>query len=296
MTSYRFPLTTPRPPSGPSGHSGHSNHPGHAPNTTRIATSLVAAILTLALHLAPATPTAAAAAAATVTTTNTPLPPSSSPTPVSPTLRAATESHPAEQRQPTPPAVQLDPAHLALHTAAQARSLPLGPHLPAAHTLGIDTRIDPNALEGPNPASSPIAQPLFQSPPRIASLTPGTLDTRTPLDFFLLANAAALAQPPQSPVGAPNSDALSRVAAHAHGLADSPLFFLALESLYGTPNENFDDLLFALDFSHLNVAALTATPEPSTYALLACLVALAIAAKRRRDARTASNPPPDAAA
>lgn len=293
MTSYRFPRTTPRPVAG------HTGHLGHASNTTRITPSLVAAVLTLALHLVTTSPTAATAptaivtATATFTATNTPPQPSSSR--VSPTLRAATETHPAEQRQPTSPAVQLDPAHLALHTAAQARSLSLGPHLPAAHTLGIDTRIDPNALEGPNPAGSPIAQPLFQSPLRIAS-TPGTLDPRIPLDFFLLANAAALAQPPLFPAGAPNSDALSRVAAHAHGLADSPLFFLALESLYGTPNENFDDLLFALDFSHLNVAALTATPEPSTYALLACLVALAVAAKRRRDARTASNPPPDAAA
>lgn len=118
----------------------------------------------------------------------------------------------------------------------------------------------------------------------------GRFDAGTRLDFFLIANGAAGGTTTYSTQSSLNPDSIGHVVAYAYGLKDSPYLILGFEDLYGGGDQDFNDLLFALDIGRVNLAALTATPEPATVLVMGACVALGILIKRRADARATPHP------
>ncbi|MBL9127203.1 MAG: PEP-CTERM sorting domain-containing protein, partial [Verrucomicrobiales bacterium] len=107
-------------------------------------------------------------------------------------------------------------------------------------------------------------------------------------DFFILARGAARGNTAYTGKTSLNVDVVDHVVSHAYGLKDSPYLLLGYEDLYGNGDDSLDDLLFAIDLANINIAALTATPEPSTYVILGTLLAFGAFLKRRSDARAAA--------
>ena len=149
-------------------------------------------------------------------------------------------------------------------------------------------------------ASSPLS--LFDpsaeaARSRTAPLLPGDFvdlgrfDAGTQLDFFLIANGAAGGTTTFSTQTALNADGIDHVVAFAYGLKDSPYILLGFEDLYGGGDQDYNDLLFAVDIGRMNLTALTATPEPSTYLVLGCLIPFGYYLKRRRDQQSAGTSP-----
>jgi hypothetical protein len=119
----------------------------------------------------------------------------------------------------------------------------------------------------------------------------GRFDAGTQLDFFLIANGAAGGTTTYSTQTSLNADGIDHVVAFAYGLKDSPYILLGFEDLYGGGDQDYNDLLFAVDIGRMNLTALTATPEPSTYLVLGCLLPFGYYLKRRRDQQSAALPP-----
>lgn len=115
----------------------------------------------------------------------------------------------------------------------------------------------------------------------------GRFEAGTQLDFFLIANGAEGGSTTYSTQTSLNPDGLDHVVAFAFTLKDSPYLLLGFEDLYGGGDKDYNDLLFAIDIGAVNVTALTATPEPSTYLILGSLLGLGAVLKWRRDARNA---------
>ncbi len=111
----------------------------------------------------------------------------------------------------------------------------------------------------------------------------GRFDAGTQLDFFLIANGAAGGTTTYSTQSSMNADGINHVVAFAYGLKDSPYIILGFEDLYGGGDRDFNDVLFAIDIGRVNLTALTATPEPSTFLVLGCLIPFGYFIKRRRD-------------
>jgi hypothetical protein len=119
----------------------------------------------------------------------------------------------------------------------------------------------------------------------------GRFDAGTQLDFFLIANGAAGGTTTFSTQTSLNADGIDHVVAFAYGLKDSPYILLGFEDLYGGGDQDYNDLLFAVDIGRMNLTALTATPEPSTYLVLGCLIPFGYYLKRRRDQQSAGTSP-----
>jgi hypothetical protein len=148
-------------------------------------------------------------------------------------------------------------------------------------------------------ASSPLAffDPAANAARRgTAPLLPGEfvnlgrLDAGNQLDFFLIANAAAGGTTTYSTQASLNADGIDHLVTFAYGLKDSPYIILGFENLYGGGDQDYNDLLFAVDMGRINLTALTATPEPSTYVVLGCLIPFGYYLKRRRDQQSAVTP------
>ncbi len=118
----------------------------------------------------------------------------------------------------------------------------------------------------------------------------GRFEAGTQLDFFLIANGAAGGTTTYSTQASLNADGIDHVVAFAYGLKDSPYIILGFEDLYGGGDQDYNDLLFAVDIGRINLTALTATPEPSTYVMLGCLIPFGYYLKRRRDQQAAGTP------
>lgn len=82
-----------------------------------------------------------------------------------------------------------------------------------------------------------------------------------------------------------NPDGINHVVSFAYAMKDSPYLILGFEDLYGGGDRDFNDLLFAVDIGAINVAALTGTPEPGTWAIMGTFLGLGVCWKRRQDAR-----------
>jgi hypothetical protein len=67
-------------------------------------------------------------------------------------------------------------------------------------------------------------------------------------------------------------------------MKDSPYLVLGFEDLFGGGDRDFNDLLFVVDIGGINVAELTATPEPATMASMGAFLGLGWALLRRRQA------------
>ena len=138
--------------------------------------------------------------------------------------------------------------------------------------------MDPKSASGAKRTSS---EPLL--PGDFVEL--GTVKGGTKLDFFLIANGALGGKDVFSTDQSVNPDAINHVVAFS-GLSGSYLL-IGFEDLLKGGDRDFNDVLIAVEIGAANLAALTATPEPATLAILPMFLGLGWWAKRRRDQRAA---------
>ena len=192
--------------------------------------------------------------------------------------------------------VSLDPAKLYLNTVADVQVYFLGEGAGYHNTLGFTT--DGIGLEGTNPelifpdASSydswytegnttqgyrSESYPLL--PGDYVDL--GTMDAATQLDFFLIANGANGGRDVYTAHDQYNPDGIQHVVSYA--LEGSPYLIIGFEDLYGGGDQDYNDLVFAVDIGYRNVQTL-ANPEPATWMTLGLVLGLIFLFKRRQSA------------
>lgn len=179
-------------------------------------------------------------------------------------------------------AVRIDPTKLRLATSADVRMYFVAEDTAYANTLGFTTDgtgsvksktaelIFPNAstgtsgVAGRSDVKRTAAEPLLPGD----FVRMGTLDAGTQLDFFMIANGANGGTKTYSNQPSANSDGLSHMLAYTYTFKDSAYLVLAFDDSSSNGDRSFSDLIVALDIGLVNVAALTATPEPATYATM----------------------------
>jgi len=129
-------------------------------------------------------------------------------------------------------------------------------------SVGEDGTIQPST-DAKRSASAPVAPGDF--------VDLGVLEGGTSLDFFLLANGARGGTTSFSTELEDNPDGIEHVVAYA--LPGSPFLLIGFEDLWGGGDQDYNDLVFALDIGERNVRALGGA-EPGTLAILLGLLAV----------------------
>jgi hypothetical protein len=184
--------------------------------------------------------------------------------------------------------IQLDPSKLKLKTQSDVRVYFVGEGAGYANTLGFTT-------DGSGSATSPTSQLIFpNASSRVTSYNPpssilrtaneplmpgdfvdlGRKAANTSLDFFLIANGANGGRSVFSTQNSQNPDGINHVISFAYAMQNSPYLILGFEDLWGGGDRDFNDLLFAVDIGAVNIAALTATPEPAVTASMVAFLGL----------------------
>ena len=183
----------------------------------------------------------------------------------------------------------LDPSKLKLKTASDVRVYFVGDGAAYANTLGFTT-------DGSGSVDSKTAQLIFPNASTGSKLTKnepvqagdyvnlGKIEAGTALDFFVIANGANGGKTSFSTQLSENPDGINHVVSFAYTMKDSPYLILGFEDLLGGGDRDFNDVLFAVDIGAVNVAALTATPEPATMASMGAFLALGWVLRRRQAA------------
>lgn len=230
---------------------------------------------------------------------------------VLPNVTALLSQSLSETKKVNDAAYALDPSKLTLQTESDVRVYFIGEGAGYANSLGFNTT--GTGVDSGNPllifpnASSAIStykssgksdddrkegedrEDLEKLRTRNNPLLPGdfvdlgSFKAGTALDFFVIADGYSGGDKVYSTDSSANPDGLNHVVAFAYAMANSPYLIIGFEDLFGGGDRDFNDLLFAIDIGAANVAALTATPEPATYATLGAFLALGIAWKRRQD-------------
>lgn len=190
----------------------------------------------------------------------------------------------------------LDPSKLILQNDVDARVYFLGEGAGYRNTLGFNTEgggvksgdpeiIFPNASsevsflgEVPKNAKRTAANPLL--PGDFVDI--GKLEAGTKLDFFLIADGANGGKTVFSTDKSLNPDGINHVITFATVVQG--YLILGFEDLLGGGDRDFNDVLFAIDLGTANLAALTGTPEPSTYMTMGLFLAGGVWVMRRRRA------------
>lgn len=192
-------------------------------------------------------------------------------------------------------AISLDPSKLFLATASDARIYFVGEGAGYANTLGFNTTgtgiltgdpqlIFPNATSRTSYYNSDPDESVDRSlsypvvPGDFVDI--GSFEANTQLDFFLIANGARGGTNTYSTNTSINPDGINHVLAYA--MPDSPYLLVGFEDLYGGGDQDYNDLLFAVDIGAVNVAVLTAVPEPTTLLTLASFLLIAVAVQRKK--------------
>jgi hypothetical protein len=188
----------------------------------------------------------------------------------------------------------LDPNKLFLKSASDVRVYFIGEGAGFRNTLGFNTSgggintgnpeiIFPNAssrVTTYNPSAGPIArtanEPLL--PGDFVDL--GTFAGGTKLDFFLIANGASGGTTVFSTDRSVNPDGINHVVTFAAMTATH--LIIGFEDLLGGGDRDFNDLLFAVDIGAINIAALTASPEPAIWLMLGCFLGTGLWIQRRK--------------
>lgn len=181
----------------------------------------------------------------------------------------------------------LDPSKIRLKTDSDVRVYFVGESKDFSCSLGFNT--DGKSVKSGNPelifpdtssngddsrnASNPIKSGDF--------VNLGTLKAGDLLNFFLIADGANGGKNAYSTDRSANPDGLRHAVAFAQ--PGSSLLIIGFENDYGKGEGKGQSLLFAVDMGASNVAALLATPEPTTYATMGTLLAGTIWFKRRQD-------------
>lgn len=188
----------------------------------------------------------------------------------------------------------LDPNKLFLKNASDVRVYFVGEGAGYQNTLGYNTGgggvttgdpqiIFPNAssrVTSYNPGASAVArtanEPLL--PGDFVDL--GTMAAGSKLDFFLIANGAQNGTTVFSTDRSVNPDGINHVVTFA--AITSTHLIIGFEDLLGGGDRDFNDLLFAVDIGSVNIAALTASPEPALWLTLGCFLGASLWLQRRR--------------
>ena len=186
-----------------------------------------------------------------------------------------------------PPAASVDPSKLDLATEADVRVYFVSEDASYHNTLGFNADgvgitsgdpllIFPDATTGGDTRTD--RAPLL--PGDFVDL--GSFAGGTALDFFLIADGRQRPEgrPVYSMEGSANPDGIQHALAFA--LMDSPYLLVSFEDIYGGGDEDFNDLIFAVDVGADNVAALSGVPEPATVLTLAAFAGMVACAARRR--------------
>lgn len=182
---------------------------------------------------------------------------------------------------------RLDPSKLFLSTAVDARVYFVGEGAGYANTLGVNTEGigvqdgDP-AILFPNASSNGYkrteSEPLL--PGDFVDL--GKIEGGKRLDFFLIADGAKGGKSVFTTEASANPDKINHVITFA--TVYGSYLILGFEDILGGGDRDFNDVLFAVDLGSVNIAALTGTPEPATYATMGLFLAGGVWAMRRRRA------------
>jgi len=206
----------------------------------------------------------------------------------------------SQNNSQNPAILSIDPAKITLATTVNLQAYFISEGAGYANTLGFNTEgtgvssgdpkvIFPNVTSqedyNPNPANVYGARtpsdPLL--PGDFVNL--GTFGAGTSLDFFLIANGANGGTTTYNSGGASaNPDGFNHVVAFTTS-PNSPYLFLAFEDLANGGDQDYNDVVIAINVGAQTIHSLLATPEPSMYLTLGGFVGLAIWAKRRKDAK-----------
>jgi hypothetical protein len=194
----------------------------------------------------------------------------------------------------------LDPNKLFLKNASDVRVYFVGEGAGYHNTLGYNTGgggvttgdpqiIFPDAssrVTSYNPGSGAVArtaaEPLL--PGDFVNL--GTLAAGSKLDFFLIANGAQNGRTVFSTDRSVNPDGINHVVTFA--AITSTHLIIGFEDLLGGGDRDFNDLLFAVDIGSVNIAALTANPEPALWLTLGSFLGASLWLQRRRSRSTSA--------
>ncbi len=194
----------------------------------------------------------------------------------------------------------LDPNKLFLKNASDVRVYFVGEGAGYHNTLGYNTGgggittgdpqiIFPDAssrVTSYNPGRGPVArtanEPLL--PGDFVDL--GVMAAGSKLDFFLIANGAQNGRTVFSTDRSVNPDGINHVVTFA--AITSTHLIIGFEDLLGGGDRDFNDLLFAVDIGSVNIAALTASPEPALLLTLGCFLGASLWLQRRRSRATAA--------
>lgn len=189
----------------------------------------------------------------------------------------------------------LDPDKLFLKNPSDVRVYFVGEGAGNANSLGYNT--EGGGVKSGNPllifpnASSQVSSynqkegssvKRTQSEPLLPGdfVDLGSFKAGTKLDFFLIANGANGGTSVFSTDQSVNPDGINHVISFA-GLSGSYLL-IGFEDLMGGGDRDFNDILVAVDIGASNLAALTATPEPATLAILPLFLGMGWWMHRRR--------------
>lgn len=190
----------------------------------------------------------------------------------------------------------LDPNKLFLRNASDVRAYFVGEGAGFRNTLGFNT--EGGGITSGNPeiifpnASSRVTTYLPNAGPVVRTanepLLPGdfvdlgTFAAGTKLDFFLIANGASGGTTVFSTDISVNPDGINHVVAFTAITATH--LIIGFEDLLGGGDRDFNDLLFAVDIGAINIAALTASPEPAGWLMLGGFLATGLWIQRRHRA------------
>jgi hypothetical protein len=187
--------------------------------------------------------------------------------------------------------VMVDPSKLQLSSAYDTRVYFISEGAGYHNTLGFNTSgggvasgdpqlIFPDASSGNGRSTSePLRSGDF--------VNLGTMKSGTKLDFFLVANGANGGTNVYSTEDSVNPDGIRHVMSHAQIFPGSPYLMLAFEDLYGGGDQDYNDLIVAIDIGAENIEKIVKTigaPEPGAcVSLLTFLVVAAEYRRRRKD-------------
>ena len=201
---------------------------------------------------------------------------------------------------------QIDPANLKLSTDAEVRTYLVSEGAGYHNMLGFN--VDSSGIDGDSrlifpDASIPNAFFKGKKNPKRSKNFPvlpgdfvdlGTFSAGQKLDFFLVADDKKNNHPVYDANPATNPDGINHMVAFSYAVADSPYLMIGFEDLFEGGDNDFNDLVFALDIGTENVNALVAAPEPGTLAALGVAGAAYFHRRRRAAVAPSESNPADA--
>jgi hypothetical protein len=187
-----------------------------------------------------------------------------------------------------------DPTKLKLTTDSEVRAYFISEGTAASHALGFNVVgsgeskdagiIFGNASSGSSRTeSTPLQAGDF--------VNLGSFKAGQKLDFFVMAQDLG---DDEDKKGGKNDDNSSEGKDHLKSVVSFATVYgsylvIGFEELIGKSDRDFNDLLFAIDLSSINTAALTGTPEPATYMTMGLFLVGGVWVARRRKAQKANN-------